>query len=579
MKKYYDLGICDSMIHSSFVTGKQVLRVMTKDSCNNNEDNVTHGDKVFHVLCKKLKKNIDCLNIDITNANYFDILSALCYIRDNILCKVISISAGIDCCDVEYRRALHSVCNELTYLGVVIVSGFSNMGRIAYPAAFDCVVGVDMSLLCKNVNDFEVVQSNIVNIRGTCSAQTLVINDTRFVCAGTSFVVPLVVAIILNNELNDLKKVFNYFESISQRIIKCDEEQVEDNFLFPISKAIVFPLNKEIKNLILNKDLIEFDIANIYDHKSRIIQSIIKVNNYEKINWNDNFDTIILGHLKELSAVLKIDLLAFFIDNICSYQKNVVFFDNINNEIKERLNLAGVQYFCASENIVKDYKTRFGKLRYLSVPIVGVFGTSPKQGKFTLQLKLYREFLRLGYDVGMVGSEPVSKLLGADETVICGYGSTIMNNYDLAFDVNEKLFKLEEKGKDIVFISSQSQTVPAGFGNLAMYPMYQESILLGSLPDAIILCVNYYDDLRYIERTINYIESLVDSKVLAISMFVFENINGELRRVDNFIIQKQKETIEKKLNVKVYCCDESILDLINKIIDFLQYEEKDVSLS
>ena len=49
--------------------------------------------------------------------------------------------------------------------------------------------------------------------------------------------------------------------------------------------------------------------------------------------------------------------------------------------------------------------------------------------------------------------------------------------------------------------------------------MSRHLFLLGAQPDAIVLCVNPFDELDYIERTVKYIESVVISKVFAVVVF------------------------------------------------------------
>lgn len=566
----YDLVILDSFIHTSLIREGDSMTRMTLQETESK--NVTHADQVFSVLCRRLKRNINCLNIDITDEHSeFNMLSALQYILKNCKCNVISISAGIDCCDVNYRKQLYEICTALTKQGTTIVAGFSNMGRISYPAAFDCVVGVDMSLMCKRINDFETVYGSIVNIRGTCLEQTVIIAGQKFLCGGTSFIVPLIVAEIINNQLyNDINSIMSYFSRISVRTIEKGQTQFFPSYDFAINKAIVFPFNKEMRNLARNRELLDFEIVDFYEHKTRLTSFLVEIKNYETINWCDEFDTVILGHLQELSQAIKKDLLGYFIENIIAYKKNVVFCDNISDNICERLRQNHIKYYCASENKVADYSNRFGKLHNLSVPVVCILGTRPRQGKFTLQMELYKEFKHRGYEVGLLGSEPISKLLGADETVICGYGSTLLNNYDLVFDVNSKLFNIEELGKDVVLVSSQSQTIPAGYGNIGMYPLYQESILLGCLPDAVILCVTYNDDINYIRRTINYIESLVDTKVIAIRVFNFRHQGENIEYIPSEKLLKYKEELREQFKIDVWFCDENVNGIADAIISYLE---------
>ena len=42
---------------------------------------------------------------------------------------------------------------------------------------------------------------------------------------------------------------------------------------------------------------------------------------------------------------------------------------------------------------------------------------------------------------------------------------------------------------------------------------------MGSQPDAVVLCINPYDELDYIERSIRFLESSVDCKVIALCVY------------------------------------------------------------
>ena len=572
MNDIFDIVILDSCVHSIIESSKVDLNVILSNVTN--ELRITHADKVFHVLEKNLKQKARCLNLVIEGDEAkFDLLTGLQFVLNNIDCKIISISAGMDCCDAEYRKQLYIVCKNLYKKGIIIVAGFSNMGRISYPAAFDCVIGVDMSLKCKRIHDFETVYSDMVNIRGTCIEQSIIINNKKYFCGGTSFIVPLVVAEIYNNKLFylSISEILDYFSSISRKVVKIEKTSTKrQSNLFTIQKAIAFPFNKEIRNIARNLELINFEIIGFFDHKSRIRNSVTTVKNYESINWMLDFDTIILGHLEELSIALRKNLLEYFIEKAIKYQKKVVFFDILDENTEQILKAENIPFCSTSVNEIEDYSINFGKLYNLSIPVIAIMGTRPKQGKFTLQMQLSKCFHEKGYNIGLLGSEPISMLLGADATVICGYGSSVKNNYDLVYDVNSKLFAIEEKGKEAVIIASQSQTIPAGFGNLAMYPLYQESILLGSLPDCVILCINYNDNIEYIDRTIKYIESFVNTKVIAIRIFNFSFKGEETLEQFSPELMKAKEQIAQKFNIPVFLSTENVLGIADAIISYLE---------
>lgn len=68
---------------------------------------------------------------------------------------------------------------------------------------------------------------------------------------------------------------------------------------------------------------------------------------------------------------------------------------------------------------------RMGMLSRISKPVVGVFGTSSQQGKYTLQLEIRKRLLMLGYNVGQIATEPNAMLFGIDYCFPMGYNSSV----------------------------------------------------------------------------------------------------------------------------------------------------------
>lgn len=83
------------------------------------------------------------------------------------------------------------------------------------------------------------------------------------------------------------------------------------------------------------------------------------------------------------------------------------------------------------------------------------------------------------------------------------------------------------KKVDIVLAGSQSGTITLDKGNLNFYQIFQYSFLLGISPDIVILCVNTYDNIDYIRRTICFIEAAGDCKVIALVLFPVEQKEHE----------------------------------------------------
>lgn len=213
----------------------------------------------------------------------------------------------------------------------------------------------------------------------------------------------------------------------------------------------------------------------------------------------------------------------------------------------------------------------------ISKPVVGVFGTSSKQGKFTLQLKLRELLLSRGYNVGQIGTEPSALLYGMDYAFPMGYNSSVhIKEYDTIRYINYIVNDLCMKEKDIIIAGSQSGTVPYDTGNLVQYTAPQCCFLMGLQPDAVVLCVDPYDDIDYIKRTIKYIEACSGCDIVALSIFPmniredFFGIYGSKKRMTEEELSKHKIMLYENLKIPAYVLGDAkdMDELAGIIIDF-----------
>ena len=218
---------------------------------------------------------------------------------------------------------------------------------------------------------------------------------------------------------------------------------------------------------------------------------------------------------------------------------------------------------------------RSGKLYRISKPVIGVFGTSSSQGKFSLQLILREKFLMDGYQGGQIGSEPQSLLFGFDYVYPMGYGSSVfIKGMECVRYLNSLLKKLESN--DIILVGSQSGTVPYDYGNTAQYNLPQSLFLLGTLPDIVCLCINIFDEIDYIKRTISYIESVSNSEVIALVLFPMDiegswkSIYSKKHALTQGELDAHKQRINTQLDLPVYILGQMMdMDILyHYILDF-----------
>ena len=138
------------------------------------------------------------------------------------------------------------------------------------------------------------------------------------------------------------------------------------------------------------------------------------------------------------------------------------------------------------------------------------------------------------------------------------------------------LYELCEKENDLIIVGSQSGTVNYDVGNLSQFCLRQHSFLLGTQPDATVLCVNPFDEMEYIERTIGYLESAIESQVIALVLYPMDisnkwsGIYGRRVRVDDARIRSIEDAVQKRFHLPLYCLgrEEDMVELMSTVVDF-----------
>lgn len=109
-----------------------------------------------------------------------------------------------------------------------------------------------------------------------------------------------------------------------------------------------------------------------------------------------------------------------------------------------------------------------------------------------------------------------------------GYNSSVyLRDYEYVGYLNQIMQNLCEKDVDIIITGSQSGVIPFDTGNLSQFNFAQYNFLLATQPDAVVLCINPFDNLDYIERTKLFVETSVNCKVIAFMVFPM-NIRDDL---------------------------------------------------
>lgn len=562
---------------------------------NSYSDVIGHGTAVMDILTSyHYKDDVSFIMVKLFDAKGEATEEALCfaleYIKENIECKLIHISSGVTCCVDEER--LEDCCQQLSAKGIILVSAFDNLGAISYPAAFSCVIGVDYDMGKRTKFQYQFLKNSPVNLLVSYSEQFVQWKDgIRKNVNGNSFIAPHISARILQycSEHLDcgIDEIMLFLEAHATCITNYNPPENSLIKSFSIGKAVIFPFNKEVHTIARFEQQLSFEVEDYYDVKylgnvMRNVSDILPnvksshiVKNIEYLCWDSDFDTLILGHTDIIERLTNRPYARELIDNCLRYHKNLYLFDaiNITQSDIDKFHHKGLHLFISSMH-QHDYSNQLGKLYSISVPILAIFGTSSRQGKFTLQIELRRRFLADGYSVGQLGTEPTSILFDMDEEYPLGYNSgnelSPMKNIE---NINYLIHKIQKKRPDIIIIGSQSHTVPLGYGNLRAFPVYQQDLLFGALPDACIVCVNISDEINYIRRSIQYIASLTETPSIAVCLSPFGEdtkwtlIGSSKDMFDITRLVERKKVLEQELQIPVFLYDE-LDELYQCVLDF-----------
>jgi len=557
------------------------------------EDEIGHGTIIYSSIRKQVgEKKIFIVKLSRQQDEFDDslLIAALEYIRLNINCKIINVSLGVKV-STDLQK-LYDICKELAERGTVIVSAFDNEGCYSYPATFDCVIGVDSKMDFKRANEFDYVENSPINVFGKGSLQRVSIEKGKMALVdGTSIACTHITSFLANNIEDDmnLSKALTLLKSKARYIYTSNvDEQDKNNRFFKISNAVVFPFAKETHAFIRFEDMLSFQIKGFYDVRSsgkvgRKLSTFYREMNtdecimdIEKVEWAD-LDTIILGHLDELNAATGKDYKRELIQKAIVAKVNIFSFDSLE-PYDDLLRDSGIEYYYP--RVTKDdvIRNSFGKLYKINKPVVGIFGTSSKQGKFSLQLTLKRELELCGYEVGSIGTEPHSRLFNLDVDFPMGYHSTVqIQGNEIVLYLNNEINKLCQKGKEIILTSTQAQIIPYYCNNLLEYPVMQYQFALGTMPDAIVMCINYYDEIPYIRNSMYTLMGLTDATIIAFVLYpmsYFDTENGkysEIRReISDDEFRQKAEMLQKEFHIPVYLLGEKqhMSSLCQTVIDF-----------
>lgn len=549
----------------------------------NDNDSLGHGTAVSYLISKSFhRQNIKAKIIVIKCFDRFStteplIIDALTAVLNKFNADVVNLSFGITKVSIP---EIETLCHKISF-NSTIVSSADNTGYFTLPCILPEVYGVTSDSLCKNQFDYSYIENAPLQIGAFGNTQRVAwinpdyiyTNGNSYACANAS---GIIAGLIYQNGRDNLEKIL--IENARHVNVVPIKETKTQFFSFGIKKAALFPFNKEMSSLVLFEDLLNFKITDIYDsafmgkvgaRTSQILKlPVLNDRIIENINNFDvsSIDTLILGHFNEyLRHPKEVDKIKKMLSLCRNENINIYSFDSL---------VEGENVFTPKITIDNVPPQINGGMMYqILSPILGVYGTSSKQGKFTLQLMLRRELIKRGFNIGQLGSEPQALLFSFDSVYPMGYNSTVqISGYDAISYLNSELHRIEMKHPtDLIITGSQSSTIPFSFGHLNQYTFPCIDFLMGTCPDAVLLCVNCFDSVSYIRRTIGFIESSVDCKVIALVVFPVDRRQSSIFHSNTVInLDSICSSLQREFSIPTYILGENIDSICDTVVDYFQ---------
>jgi uncharacterized NAD-dependent epimerase/dehydratase family protein len=534
--------------------------------------------------------------------------------------SIINISMGIP--TESPSQNLINICREARERNVQIVAASYNFPNTScYPAHLPTIYGVSTGLV-KDKFEYGVCSGPINILAKGTTQRVAFLGNSYKIASGTSFATahfsailgrmmmehPTINASALEEKVmqfskRDVQELLYFRNDSKTKVHKTSKSEFEEEGrkLFSPFEGIkyagniaLYPVSeKEMNTLLEFSDNVILPIKCLIDYPVRLIsrQKIEKptiglevIRNLDKIDFS-SFDTLVCGYFLDQLSDANIEFSIRLIKKCIGLNKNFICWDvDAYNLIVKFINQQGSS--CTSQiyvtKITADNYTsikEYANLPYLRTPVIGIVGTSNKQGKITAQMRVRKILEIAGYKVSLVGTEPQTLIMGADFVFPYGYKCPI----EPPESEWGRLLRIALRGvqryhkPDVILTGTQGALLPRNksISNEIGHDLSSLHFLLGVQPDAICCAINPMDSPEIIRQTIEVIKSYCKSHLLLCFMTPWKRTIRANESGQNGILHAEYLTEEEAKAKRVQFQEE----LEIPVLDIMDYEADNYILS
>ena len=471
--------------------------------------------------------------------------------------EVVNMSLGTT--EICYRDELHVLCRQAVDAGIVLVAAGHNEGIESYPSSLPEVVGVGAGRVYGRYEYVYVPGAPLECLARGDKQRLCWLDGREIMSGGTSFAAPRISGLIalIKEEFPeadlDLVRQILHKNAVQlaekQNTVSATQVGVGTTLsavprasattIDWIGKAVLYPYNKEMHGLIHFSDQLSFDVVGVVDPPGK---GLVGRDAGEAIGAplancrispdlsatlaNASADTLILSYVDQLGRIGKRDSLRESIEVALDCGVHVYSLSKVPEDpygdlyLKAKQRGLNIHYPTVSINEAMEIIRSPSNSAPVNVPILGIFGTSSQQGKFTAQLALGQQLKKIGYRISQVGTEHQAELFGMDCTFPMGYDSPLDMPIQLYVPfLQAQMSKIcHEKHPDLIIAGAQSGTIPYSLDEHGFHLLPSVAFMVGIKPDACLLVVNSIDPDEYIRDTIQALKILVRAPTIMLAI-------------------------------------------------------------
>lgn len=549
------VAIIDSGINADVFPNTLISQYIVYNGCYYKEkarDYIGHGTAVASIIIDE-NTDIEILSI-CPGISPSGVPDTIIDIKDIAAAIEIAIQENADVINISMgttmfmdRHILDDVCFRAAASGIMIFAAEPSKGVPSLPWGccnvyrVSSIPGKDHSIVCQTDSEHYSLA-----VRGELFRIKTKENKKHF-ASGSSYAAPYIISKLIENQschdINGIIKLLPKDVNAKEYISNMLDEKIElinDELDFILEEKhygniVLVPFGKEMHSLIryngdynynvvgavdsvkkgtVNKDT--GDLIGIGSNNIKVFKNITDIS--EKV------DTLVIGHLDEISKYDKKFSLEYILEE--NYQKtkwNIFSFIPVPYKwqilYKEKgLRIDGPPLF----NDL-TYKRVCEVVKYkspISKPVVGVFGTSSSQGKFTLQVALKQALEERNCRCFYLSTENHGAFMNAGVTFSDGYRNdhTIDLGCDQKIDLLRRIMVYidNKTDSDLIITGGQSRLIPYNVNENTF--IRSATFLEGVLPDLAIVVINPLTDVSdYIKDTINALKSVYKCTTFALA--------------------------------------------------------------